>query len=256
MEWPSPWGVGFPGWHIECSALAHEYLGQPFDIHCGGVDHIAVHHENEIAQSEAAFDVPLAHYWLHNEFLLVDGGRMGKSLGNAYTLEDVRAHGFDPIDFRYFCLGAHYRSKLNFTWDGLEAAHNAVQKLRRRVSELDRAEVEANEGVLALFQAALEDDLGTPKALALVWDLVQREDISSAVKRATLLRMDEVFGLGMQVWSMEVNEIPEDILAIKQDREEARRAKNWQASDTLRDALLARGWIVEDGVGGSSLRKA
>lgn len=256
MEWPSPWGVGFPGWHIECSALAHEYLGQPFDIHCGGVDHIAVHHENEIAQSEAAFDVPLAHYWLHNEFLLVDGGRMGKSLGNAYTLEDVRAHGFDPIDFRYFCLGAHYRSKLNFTWDGLEAAHNAVQKLRRRVSELDRAEVEANEGVLALFQAALEDDLGTPKALALVWDLVQREDISSAVKRATLLRMDEVFGLGMQAWSMEVDEIPEDILAIKRDREEARRVKNWQASDTLRDALLARGWIVEDGVGGSSLRKA
>jgi cysteinyl-tRNA synthetase len=118
------------------------------------------------------------------------------------------------------------------------------------------AEAAADEGVLALFQAALEDDLGTPKALALVWDLVQREDISSAVKRATLLRMDEVFGLGMQVWSMEVNEIPEDILAIKQDREEARRAKNWQASDTLRDALLARGWIVEDGVGGSSLRKA
>ena len=129
MEWKSPWGVGFPGWAIECSAMSVKYLGQPFDIHCGGVDHIAVHHENEIAQSEAAYDKPLANYWLHNEFLTVDGRRMGKSEGNAYTLDDVVAKGFDPLALRYFYLTAHYRTKLNFTWEALSAAQNALGSL-------------------------------------------------------------------------------------------------------------------------------
>lgn len=256
MEWSSPWGVGFPGWHIECSAMAREYLGQPFDIHCGGVDHIAVHHENEIAQSEAAFGVPLANYWLHNEFLLVDGGRMGKSLGNAYTLEDVQARGLDPIDFRYFCLGAHYRSKLNFTWEGLEGAHSAMQKLRRRVSELEKGASEPDAMTMETFRAALEDDLAMPKALAIMWDMLSREDVLSASKRATLFGMDEVFGLGMKEWSTQVEEAPADILAMQREREEARRAKLWQKSDELRDALHARGWLVEDMTNGSSLRKA
>lgn len=256
MEWPSPWGVGFPGWHIECSAMARKYLGQPLDIHCGGVDHIAVHHENEIAQSEAAFDAPLANYWLHNEFLLIDGGRMGKSLGNAYTLEDIQTRGLDPIDFRYFCLGAHYRSKLNFTWEGLEGARNAVQKLRRRVSGLDTQGSPPDSGVIQEFQKALEDDLSTPKALAIMWDLFSRDEMPSAIKYATLLKMDEVFGLGMAAWSELGEEIPADILAMQHTRDEARRAKNWQMSDIIRDLLKARGWIIEDGAEESFLRKA
>lgn len=253
MEWPSPWGVGFPGWHIECSAMARKYLGQPFDIHCGGVDHIPVHHENEIAQSEAAFEAPLAHYWLHNEFLLVDGGRMGKSLGNAYTLEDVRAHGYEARDFRYFCLGAHYRSKLNFTWEGLEAAHNALQKLRRRFLEEGPTEGSPNVDILAAFRGYLEEDLGTPQALALLWEVMGREDLSSGDKRATLLAMDEVFGLGLKDWK--TSHIPAEILRLKEERDEARQAKNWQLSDKLREQLSQAGWLVEDGVAESSLRK-
>ncbi len=256
MEWSSPWGVGFPGWHIECSAMAREYLGQPFDIHCGGVDHIAVHHENEIAQSEAAFAVPLANYWLHNEFLLVDGGRMGKSLGNAYTLEDIHARGFDPVDFRYFCLGAHYRSKLNFTWEGLEGARNALAKLRRRVSEFEATVATPDATTLNTFRAAIEDDLAMPKALAVLWELMSRDDLSSTVKRATLYTMDEVFGLGAAGWSVTIKDIPMDILDLQRERDEARLAKDWSASDRLRDALQARGWVVEDKLDKSVLRKA
>lgn len=256
MEWPSPWGVGFPGWHIECSAMAHKYLGQPFDIHCGGIDHIPVHHENEIAQSEAAFDKPLANYWLHNEFLLIDGGRMGKSLGNAYTLEDLATRGFDAVEYRYFCLGAHYRSKLNFTWEGLEGARNALQKLRRRFLEWEDAPSAPEENVLAEFKEALEDDLGTPKALALLWDFVLRSEVTPSIKRATLLKMDEVLGLGMQNWSSEIESVPANILEIKAARDQARLAKDWKASDELRAQLESQGWLVEDKAGESVLRKA
>ena len=129
MEWESPWGVGFPGWHIECSAMAEKYLGQPFDIHAGGIDHIPVHHENEIAQSVAAFGKPLANYWFHVEFLNVDGRKMSKSLANFYTLDDLKEKGFDPIALRYFFLGANYRQKQNFTWNALQAAKNALENL-------------------------------------------------------------------------------------------------------------------------------
>lgn len=255
MEWPSPWGVGFPGWHIECSAMAKKYLGQPFDIHCGGVDHIPVHHENEIAQSEAAFGVPLAHYWLHNEFLLIDGGRMGKSLGNAYTLEDVQAKGFEALDFRYLCLGAHYRSKLNFTWESLEGAHNALEKLRRRFVELGAGEGGVHEGIMQEFKEVLEKDLGTAQGLALMWDVLSRSEIDPGVKRATLLAMDEVFGLGMKAWQVSSYDVPEEIAVLQRQRDEARRNKDWVTSDQLRDALKSQGWLVEDGDGRSTVRK-
>lgn len=256
MEWSSPWGVGFPGWHIECSAMARKYLGQPFDIHCGGVDHIPVHHENEIAQSEAAFQEPLANYWLHNEFLLIDGGRMGKSLGNAYTLEDLKTRGFDPLDYRYFCLGAHYRSKLNFTWEGLEGARNALQKLRRRFLELKTSSAVHDADIIAEFRTALEHDLNTPQALAILWDFLLRSEAAENVKRATLLEMDKVLGLGMANWSNESEEIPADILDLKFERDQARAAKDWKTSDELRDRLERKGWVVEDKAGESVLRKA
>ncbi len=256
MEWPSPWGVGFPGWHIECSAMSAKYLGQPFDLHSGGVDHIPVHHENEIAQSEAAYGKPLAHYWIHNEFLLVDGGRMGKSLGNAYILEDLEKQGFDPMDFRYFCLGAHYRSKLNFTWEGLDGARHALHKLKRRFLELEDGGATSDSRVMDEFRAALEDDFSMPRALALVWDVLGHELISSAAKRATLLAMDQVLGLGMAEWTEVVSEVPEDIRALQRCREEARARKDWAESDRVRDELKVLGWIVEDGVNGSVIRRS
>ncbi len=256
MEWPSPWGVGFPGWHIECSAMAAKYLGQPFDLHSGGIDHIPVHHENEIAQSEAAYDKPLANYWVHNEFLLVDGGRMGKSMGNAYTLEDFAPKGFDAMDFRYFCLGAHYRSKLNFTWEALEGARNALQKLKRRFLEWESTSAQPEKRILDEVKAALENDFATPAVLAWVWDVVGHEEMSSATKRATLLVIDEVLGLGMKDWKDEKEEVPAEILDLQRQRDEARVNKDWQASDRLRDEIREQGWVIEDGSQGSVVRKA
>lgn len=256
MEWPSPWGVGFPGWHIECSAMSTKYLGQPFDIHSGGIDLIPVHHENEIAQSVGAYDKPLANYWMHNEFLLVDGGRMGKSLGNALTLEDLIARGFEPLDFRYFCLGAHYRSKLNFTWEGLEGARNALQRLKRRFLDWESAPAQPEQRVLDQVKAALENDFAMPAVLALVWDVVNHEEMSPAAKRATLLAMDEVLGLGMEEWKRDTEEVPAQILELQRQRDEARVNKDWQASDRLRDEIREHGWVIEDGAQGSVVRKA
>ncbi len=260
MEWESPWGIGFPGWHLECSAMAVKYLGQPFDIHCGGVDHIAVHHENEIAQSEAAFEKPLANYWLHNEFITVDGQKMSKSLGNGYTLKDIQEHGLDPIAFRYFCLGAHYRSKLNFTWEALQAAQNALQKIQRWVTDYKkqatRAEESADEATLADFRAALQEDLNTSKTLALVHGLLSGSTLSPDVVYATLVKMDEVLGLGVANWEAKEEVIPAEIQTLFEARQAARASKQWAESDRLRDELKVQGWLVEDNVGGGSLRKA
>lgn len=244
MEWESPWGVGFPGWHIECSAMSVKYLGQPFDIHCGGVDHIPVHHENEIAQSEAATGEPLARYWMHNEFLLIDGGRMGKSLGNAYTLQDVMGKGFDPLAYRYFCLGAHYRSKLNFTWDGLMGASQALKKLRFALHACAPGSV-LDQKVLASFREALETDLNTPQALAVLWDFL-KSSASPEVKGATIEKMDEVFGLGLHQEIGKRIEIPYEIQVLAEERQVARTKKDWAESDRLRLQLKQRGWMVED----------
>lgn len=244
MEWDSPWGVGFPGWHVECSAMSHELLGQPFDIHCGGVDHIPVHHENEIAQSEAAYGKPLANYWVHVEFLLVDGRRMGKSEGNAYLLDDLIAKGFDPLAFRYYCLGTHYRSKLNFTWEGLEGAQNALTKLRTAARGLPNG----RDGVtppLPDFVNAIADDLNTPKALAAMWDLLG-SSMSAEEKGSALLDMDRVLGFGLDQIVGKPLEIPAEIRALADERETARQNKDWKKSDELRDAIRAKGWMIED----------
>ncbi len=250
MEWESPWGVGFPGWHIECSAMSVKYLGQPFDIHTGGVDHIPVHHENEIAQTEAATGKLLARYWLHNEFLLVDGHRMGKSEGNAYTLEDLIAKNFDPLAFRYYCLGTHYRTKLNFTWEGLEGAHNALQRLRAFAHTLPLATHLAarqeGEGVWTdRFRSALEDDLNTPQALAVMWEMI-KSDASDHEKSEILIKMDDIFGLGLVELVGHPLEIPDDVMASAKERQTAREKKDWKRSDELRQEIKNKGWIVED----------
>lgn len=241
MEWESPWGTGFPGWHIECSAMSEKLLGQPFDIHCGGVDHIPVHHENEIAQSEAAFGKPLAKYWMHGEFLLVNGGRMGKSEGNAYTIDDVIAKGFDPLAYRYYCLGTHYRSKMNFTWDGLEGAQNALNNLRSAVRKLSAdgqvlPEIES-------FKSAISGDLNIASGLDVMWGLVKsgREDIGP-----TILEIDKVLGLGLDQYVGKKIEIPLEIKLLADQRLEVRKNKDWAASDELRDQIAEKGWIIED----------
>ncbi|MBP7005967.1 cysteine--tRNA ligase [Patescibacteria group bacterium] len=255
MEWESPWGIGFPGWHIECSAMAEKYLGQPFDIHCGGIDHVPVHHENEIAQSEAAHEKPLANYWLHNEFLLIDGGRMGKSLGNAYTLKDVHDRGFDAADYRFFCFGAHYRSKLNFTWEALEGAKQARHKLKNAFLswEEDSGAGPVSEFITG-FREALEEDLNTAKALAVAWEVI-KSNAAPGEKRATLLAMDDVIGLGMKNWKQESQDIPEEIKQLAEERFQARQNKNWAESDRLRDEIAAKGWMVKDEKEGYSINK-
>ncbi|MCC7523117.1 cysteine--tRNA ligase [Candidatus Uhrbacteria bacterium] len=241
MEWESPWGVGFPGWHIECSAMSEKLLGQPFDIHCGGVDHIPVHHENEIAQSEAAFGKPLAKYWMHGEFLLVNGGRMGKSEGNAYTLDDLIAKGFDPLAYRYYCLGTHYRSKMNFTWEGLEGAQNALNNLRAAIRKL------STEGAvlpgIESFKSAIGSDLNTSSGLDVMWGLVKsgRGDIGP-----TLLEIDNVLGLGLDQYIGKKIEIPLEIKLLADQRLEVRKNKDWAKSDEIRDQIAEKGWTIED----------
>lgn len=244
MEWPSPWGVGFPGWHIECSAMAEKYLGQPFDIHAGGVDHIPVHHENEIAQSIAAHGKQLANYWFHVEFLLVDGRKMSKSLGNIYTLHDLEETGFDPLALRYFFLGAHYRQKQNFTFDALQAAQNALTKLRIIVQDWEKPKIGCAD-LEAEFFAALDDDLNTPQALAVVWKTVD-SDYPTSAKAETLLAMDKILGLGLEKYVSKPVKIPKDIQALLVERQAARNEKDWSRADRLRDEIAKRGWSVED----------
>ncbi|MBU0540699.1 cysteine--tRNA ligase [Patescibacteria group bacterium] len=244
MEWPSPWGVGFPGWHIECSAMAEKYLGQPFDIHAGGVDHIPVHHENEIAQSVAAYGKPLADYWFHVEFLLVDGRKMSKSLGNIFTLDDLEKKGFDPLAVRYFFLGAHYRQKQNFTFDALQAAQNALTKLRVIVQDWEKPKTGCAD-LEAEFYAALDDDLNTPQALAVLWKMVDSDNPTSA-KAETLMAMDKILGLGLEKYVSKPVKIAKDIQELLVQREAARNEKDWVEADKLRDEIAKRGWSVED----------
>ncbi len=252
MEWESPWGVGFPGWHLECSAMSVEYLGAPFDIHTGGVDHIAVHHENELAQTQGSKGVLQANVWMHNEFLTIDNGKMSKSLGNLFTISDLDAKGYDPLVYRYFFLGAHYRSIQNFTFEALDAAKNALQKIRGLVSDWDEPG-EVSDEFEKRFVEAVNDDLNTPKALAVMWELIDSSE-PSGVKAATLLRVDEILGLGLEEYVSKPIEISKEIQALVDDRQKAREEKNWAKSDELRDQIAALGYVVEDLPGGPKVK--
>lgn len=254
MEWNSPWGKGFPGWHTECSAMSKKYLGQPFDIHTGGVDHMAVHHTNEIAQSEAAYNKTLAHIWMHGEFLLVNEGRMGKSEGNLLTVADLEKKHFHPLAYRYFVLGAHYRSKLNFTLEALQAAQNALFGLYDLVRDWDEPSGIAKEWEKR-FQTALEDDLNTPVALAVLWELIKSEDEPSAAKAKTLLRFDEVLGLDLARYVAKPLKVPESVMDLITQREKARESKNWKSADELRNKIEHAGFEVEDTPQGPRVRE-
>jgi cysteinyl-tRNA synthetase len=245
--------IGFPGWHIECSAMGMKYLGETFDIHTGGVDHIPVHHENEIAQSEAATGKKFVNIWMHNEFLAVDGGKMSKSLGNLYTLEDLKKKGFEPLAFRYLTLLTHYRKKLDFTWEALKAATAGLQNLREIYQTLPEAEIPFAAAVKE-FEEAITDDLNTAKALAVTWEIAKNETITPGMKKATLAKFDEVLGLelGKAAEVIELNAAQEKLLG---ERKIAREKKEWKKSDALREKLAQLGIEVEDTSAGQIVKR-
>lgn len=243
MRWPSPWGEGFPGWHIECSAISQQHLGFPFDLHCGGVDHIGVHHSNEIAQNFAFFGRPAVKVWLHGEFLDVLGEKMAKSAGGFLTLQAVREQGIDPLAYRYLCLNTHYRQKLNFTQAALDSAAQALKKLRRAVVELDPAAVGGAE-YQARFTQAVSDDLNTPQALAVLWAMLGDETQPASAKRQLVEQFDRVLGLALAKTAATV--VPDDVRRLVEAREAARSAKRFAQADRLRQAAAAQGFTIED----------
>ncbi|MBX3063876.1 MAG: cysteine--tRNA ligase [Anaerolineae bacterium] len=253
MEWESPWGIGFPGWHIECSAMSTKYLGSFFDIHCGGEDHITVHHTNEIAQTEACLGTHLANFWMHGYFLQIDEGKMSKSSGEFLRLQVLLDRHIDPLAYRFFCLGAHYRSKLNFTWESLNGAEVALNKLRSAAYEWGTPADTVDAEYVARFTAEINDDLNMPRALALIWELV-RSDLTPAIKKATLLQFDRVLGLGLADWQPAVVNIPDEVMALVQQRQQARSEKRWQDADAIRVEVGARGFEIEDTAQGPLVR--
>jgi len=243
MQWGSPWGSGFPGWHIECSAMSMKYLGELFDIHCGGIDHIPVHHVNEIAQNQGATKKKVVNYWCHGEFLVLDSGRMGKSVGNLITLQTLIDKGFDPMAYRYLTLQTHYRQKLTFSWEALTAADNALKNLLGAVAEYKDSRTNCVE-YEEKFLTAINDDLNMPQALAVLWDLIKDNKIESLAKRKTILKFDEILGLGLAGAKKE--EIPAEIKKIAEARQKAREKKDWAVSDQLRGEIEEKGYIIED----------
>ncbi|MEN9626759.1 MAG: hypothetical protein RL557_1087 [archaeon] len=242
QEWGSPWGVGFPGWHIECSAMAVKYLGKQFDIHTGGEDHIPVHHTNEIAQSEAAFGKkPWVKFWLHGSFLTFKGEKVSKSKGGLFTLSELEEKGFSAADYRYFCLTGHYRSQLEFSLENLTSAKNSLQRLKNIIAEL-KDEGKINQKYLKKFEQAINDDLNMPHALEVLWEMVR--DKNAAGKKETIKKMDEVFGLN--ILEKEVIKIPEDVLQLVKEREKAREKKDWKKADELRQKISEKGFKIDD----------
>jgi cysteinyl-tRNA synthetase len=256
MEWQSPWGMGFPGWHLECSAMAMKYLGETIDIHTGGIDHIPVHHTNEIAQSEAATGKRFANYWLHNNFLLVDGTKISKSLNNGFTIKDLSDREFSALDFKMFVLQSHYRTESNFTWDNLSAAKNRLSSLKNMAAHKFQindskhwsiSESEFDEHV-SKINAALNEDLNTPKALAelsIVENLVADHGVDSVIKEKFekfLATIDELLGLDIA----NQKDISDDLKKIIHERENARKNQDWQKADELRDKLNEKGIDIKD----------
>ncbi|MCR5731848.1 MAG: cysteine--tRNA ligase [Sphaerochaetaceae bacterium] len=264
MTWDSPWGVGYPGWHIECSAMSSKYLGDHFDIHCGGIDAIPVHHTNEIAQSEAACGhKPWVNYWCHGEFLLNDKGKMSKSSGEFLTLPVLIEKGYNPLDYRYFCLTGHYRSQLKFSYEALDQARTAREGLFSKVAEF-KAAGEASESVgekaksyRDKFFNAMENDLKAPQALAAMWGIVRDNQVPSTEKLTVLYEMDEILGLELdkiEPKKIEIVGTPE-ALELAKKRAEAKKAKDFALADQLRDEILSLGFVVKDTPQGPVLEK-
>jgi cysteinyl-tRNA synthetase len=275
MLWDSPWGAGYPGWHIECSAMSKKYLGNHFDIHCGGVDHIPVHHTNEIAQTEAACgEHPWVNIWMHAEFLLMNKAKMSKSTGGFSTLQSLVDQGFHPLDYRYFCLQAQYRAQLSFSFETLEAARNGRQGLIEKVKQIMQQTKDSTASTnhplheLASFNEAVLDDLNMPRALAALQSIIKDSLLTADSKLACIAKMDEIFGLDLiesaklsleqDLKSKELQANDPEISGIEAliaERNEARRQKNWNRSDEIRDALAAQGIVISDSQGGTTWRR-
>ncbi|QQG38425.1 MAG: cysteine--tRNA ligase [Candidatus Woesearchaeota archaeon] len=247
MLWDSEYGNGYPGWHLECSAMSSKYLGEKFDIHCGGVDHVNVHHTNEIAQSEAAFGKkPWVKYWVHGEFLIIDKGRMGKSEGNFITLQSLIDKGYDPVVYRYFLLGTHYRSQLMFSFEALDAAKNAFERLKEKMIEIKENQNSKGDGSKyeKEFFNAVNDDLDTPKALAVMWEMLKDSSLGNKEKHVLLLKFDKIFGLNLGF--IEAIKVPAEIKKLVDEREKARKKKDFKKADEIREKVKKKGYVLED----------
>ncbi len=248
MKWDSPWGVGFPGWHIECSSMSIKYLGETLDIHTGGEDLIFPHHEDEIAQSEAATGKKFVNYWLHGGYLLIENEKMSRSKGNVYVISDLENKGFNPLAFRYLAMTIHYKAKMNFTWKALEAAQTALDHLYEVVSDFDEAKIGCAE-YEKKFLNAINDDLNLPKALVIMWDLI-KSDYPTSVKAQSLFKFDKVLGLDLNDQRSKIKdqkiEIPENVKKLVKEREELRRQKRFHLADQLRNKIKNMGYSIED----------
>lgn len=273
LVWDSPWGRGYPGWHIECSAMSMEYLGEQFDIHTGGIDHIQIHHTNEIAQSEGATGKKWVNYWLHNEFLVMDKGKMSKSSGEFLTLQYLIDKGFDPLDYRFFLLGGHYRSQLTFSWESMESARNSRRSLVQRLARMTETAGSIPEALPSIsranewidrFRADIEQDLSTPRALSQLQGLIRDTDVPPAEALAAVARMDQVLGLdliesaaSLVASSKETGDIDDGrIDALIAERTDAKKAKNFTRADEIRNQLKESGIILEDTASGTTWRRS
>ena len=269
MLWNSPWGTGYPGWHIECSAMSMKYLGESIDIHCGGVDHIPVHHTNEIAQTEGATGKKWVNYWIHGGYLCKDEKKMAKSSGGFLTLKELMDCGYDPMDYRYYLLGAHYRSQLSFGFEGIDAAKTARERLLERVSGIKRSVGLSGAGDGAFTAAAstaaapyLESfernaltDMNMPRCLADLWNLLRDGQVDDVSKLSALLKMDRIFGLNIQETPAEPPELDEEAGRLLSEREAARASGDYTRADEIRDALKERGILLEDTAEGVRWRR-
>lgn len=258
MKWNSKFGECYPGWHIECSAMSREYLGDVFDIHTGGVDHIPVHHENEIAQSKGATGKNPAHFWMHVEFLLIDNGKMSKSLGNVYLIDDLEEKGIDPLAYRYLCFTSHYRNKLNFTWEAIDSAQKSLHRLRYLAGTQKNGNEDIDDEIINRYKQefleAINDDLNIPLAISIAWEVAKQEKKSNKYYEL-LMKFDEVLSLNLNDATEKSLIIPEEIVKLLEDRKKARESKNYELSDVLRDRIKERGYAVKDTKNGQEIEK-
>ena len=260
MKWDSPWGPSYPGWHIECSAMSRKHLGEQFDIHTGGIDLIPTHHENEIAQSKGVCGKVPARYWIHGEYLLINGGKMSKSLGNVYLLKDIKEKGYDPLVYKLLCYTSSYRNKLNFTWEGIEAASKSLERLRNgyQVNKngkdiLEKEDIEKLNELEYGFHQAINDDMNMPLSMSFVWEVIKYPKKCPEIAEL-LLKFDTVLGIQIDKAEKKV-EIPEEILELIEKRKQARSEKNWQESDRIRDEIHQKGYVVKDTKDGMEISK-
>lgn len=258
MKWDSFFGKSYPGWHLECSAMGYKYLGDQFDIHTGGVDHIPIHHENEIAQSKGFSGKVPANYWMHVEFLQINGGKMSKSLNNLYTLKDLEEKGYEPLVYRMFNFTSNYRAQINFTFEAMDAAKVALNRLREGYLKHAEGNEDVEDEVIKEYEEkfleAINDDLNMPVAMSVVWDVVKNPSKSKKLQNL-LLKFDEVLGLNLKNYQKEENVLPEEIANLVKERNDARSNKNWAESDRIRDILIEKGYTVKDSKEGTIVEK-